>query len=87
MWHLIYSDEASRALKKLDRQASKKIVRYLNEHVLTLEDPRSVGKALKGSKWGDYWRYRCGDYRIIVDIQDDEVVVLVLRIGHRKDVY
>lgn len=86
-WSLSYSVEASRQLQKLDTTASYKIVRYLEERIMTCHDPRKMGKALRGSTWEDCWRYRCGDYRIIVRIIDSDVVVVVLRVGHRKNVY
>lgn len=54
---------------------------------MPLDDPRSIGEALKGSKLGAFWKYRVGDYRIIARIEDDALRILVVRIGHRKDVY
>lgn len=66
---------------------SRRIVRYLEERVVASDDPRRLGRALRGSKWEDCWRYRCGDYRIVVRIIDRDVVVVVLRVGHRKNVY
>lgn len=86
-WQLRYAPEAIRNLDAMDCQVSKRLVDYLNERVLPLEDPRTMGKVLRGSKWGGCWRYRCGDYRIIVRFLDQEMVVMVLRTGNRKDVY
>lgn len=86
-WRLLYSRAAQRSLDAMDPQVSRRLVKYLNERVLPLEDPRALGKALQGSKMGNYWRYRCGDYRIVVDIIDLDVVVVVMRVGDRKDVY
>ena len=86
-WRLSYAPEALRNLDDMDRHVSRRLLDYLNDQVLTLEDPRSMGKALRGSKWGGCWRYRCGDYRIIVRILDREVVIMVLRVGNRKEVY
>jgi mRNA interferase RelE/StbE len=86
-WHLRYAPEAIRNLDSMDGQVSQRLVAYLNERVLLLEDPRMLGKALRGSKWGGCWRYRCGDYRIIVRLIDQEMVVMVLRAGNRKNVY
>ena len=71
----------------MDHPVRKQLVDYLEERVLPLENPRMMGKALKGRKWGDCWRYRSGDYRIIVRLLDEEVVVMVLRVGNRKEVY
>jgi mRNA interferase RelE/StbE len=59
----------------------------LFERVATLDDPRSIGEALKGSKLGDLWKYRVGDYRVISDIQDGALRVLVVRVGNRREVY
>jgi mRNA interferase RelE/StbE len=64
----------------------KRIVSFLRERVEGDSDPRSIGKPLRGEK-GELWRYRVGDYRIICRIEDRYLVVLVLRVGHRKDVY
>jgi len=86
-WSLSYSSEAVRQLQGMDPPASRRLVKYLEDRVANLEDPRQAGKALQGSRWGDCWRYRCGDYRIIVKIVDDDLVVMILRVGHRKNVY
>jgi len=86
-WQICYSPEAVRSLDKLDKPVARKLTNYMRDRISTLGDPRSVGKALRGSTWGDCWRYRCGDYRIIVDIIDREILVSVLRIGHRKNIY
>lgn len=74
-----------KALKKLGPVAQKAIILYLDE-ISHLEDPRSRGKALVGNKAG-FWRYRVGDYRIICRLLDSEMVVYVLKIGHRKNIY
>lgn len=86
-WQIYYSPEAIRALDKLDSHEARKLTNYMRDRISTLDDPRSVGKALKGSTWGDCWRYRCGDYRIIVNIRDREILINVLRVGNRKSVY
>jgi mRNA interferase RelE/StbE len=81
------SAEVVRELGKLDQQQAKRILKFLHERVAKLEDPRSIGKALHGSRLGEFWKYRVGDYRLICKIEDDRLIVLVLRIGHRKEVY
>ncbi len=81
------SAEVDRELSKLDAQHSKRILRFLHGRVAKLDDPRSIGKALHGSRFGEFWKYRVGDYRLICKIEDNRLVVLVLRVGHRKDVY
>lgn len=70
---------------KLDKSVSKKIIKYL-ENIIIQDDPRIAGKKLKGNL-KDFWRYRAGNYRIICSIEDGEMLVLVVRIGHRKEVY
>jgi len=66
---------------------ARRILAFLANRVAKLEDPRSIGLALKGSEPGDFWKYRVGDYRIVCDIQDKKLVVLVLRAGNRREVY
>jgi mRNA interferase RelE/StbE len=79
------SESADRELGKLDAQQAKRILKFLHERVARLDDPRSIGEALHGSRLGEFWKYRVGDYRLICKIKDDRLVVLVLRVGHRKD--
>jgi mRNA interferase RelE/StbE len=74
-------------LKKLDRPVQQRLLGFLRSRVLPLDNPRSIGEALSGAKLGSYWKYRVGDWRIICDIQDERVVVRVLRVGNRRDVY
>jgi len=78
---------AIRDLDKLDPPIAKRILLFLYERVATLDDPRSIGEALKGSKLGGYWKYRVGDYRIITKIEDDVLQVFVIKIGNRREVY
>ena len=86
-WTIQFAESAVRQLKKLDRSVVVKIVDYLDERVAFLEDPRSVGKKLSGPRLGVYWRYRVSDVRVICDVQDLQLIVLVLELGHRKEVY
>jgi mRNA interferase RelE/StbE len=81
------SESADRELGKLDAQQAKRILKFLHERVARLDDPRSIGEALHGSQLGEFWKYRVGDYRLISKIEDDRLVVLVLRVGHRKEIY
>ncbi len=85
-WTVEFDDAAAKELRKLDRQAQREILRYLRERIATDEDPRRFGKPLS-RELGGLWRYRVRDYRLICNIEDSELVVLVLRIGHRKDIY
>jgi mRNA interferase RelE/StbE len=81
------SESADRELGKLDAQQPKRILKFPRERVAKLDDPRSIGEALQGSRLGGSWKYRAGDYRLIRKIEDDCLVVLVVRVGHRKQIY
>lgn len=86
-WTIEYTATARRQLKKLDRQVARRILDFMDERVATTDDPRSIGKALTGSQIGEYWRYRVGDFRILCSIQDGRLCVLVIEIGHRREIY
>jgi mRNA interferase RelE/StbE len=86
-WRIELTATAVKQLGKLDKSEAKRITTFLRERLAPAEDPRNVGKALRGPQLGTYWRYRVGDCRIICDIQDKALVVLVLAIGNRRDVY
>jgi len=86
-WKVELDPAAVRELRKIDRQQASRILTFLHERVASLDDPRSIGQALKGSRLGSYWKYRVGDYRIISSIEDDALRILVVRIGNRRDVY
>jgi len=86
-YRIEYDAAADRDISKLDRTNAQRIIRFLGERVAKLDDPRSIGEALKGSKLGNFWRYRVGDYRIIVDLQDDVLVVYVIQVGNRREIY
>lgn len=85
-WKIEYSRSALSELKKLDKSEARRIVNYMSDRISCLDDPRSAGKALTGNL-GELWRYRVGNYRIVTEIQDQTICILVLRVGHRKDVY
>jgi mRNA interferase RelE/StbE len=82
-----FDPDALKDLKKLDRPVQQRLVGFLRLRVATLENPREIGEPLSGVKLGNYWKYRVGDWRIICDIQDARIVVRVLRIGNRREVY
>ena len=86
-WSVEIAESADRELAKLDPQQRKRILKFLQGRVAKLDDPRSVGEALHGSRLGEFWKYRVGDYRLICKLEDDRLIVLVLRVGHRKEVY
>ena len=85
-WTVEFDDRARRELRKLDAKIQQTILRYLRERIAVAEDPRRFGKPLRHNLAG-LWRYRIEDYRLICRIEDERVVVLVLQVGHRRDVY
>ena len=86
VWRIEVTDTAKKQLAKLDHQVQSEIVRYLREKISTDEDPRRFGAPLKKELAGR-WKYRVGAYRIICEIQDEKILVLVLMVGHRSRVY
>lgn len=86
-WRIEFEDTALKELAKLDKQVARRILSFLRERVAVLDDPRSVGEALKGSRLGEFWKYRVGDYRIITNIEDGVMRILVLKVGNRREVY
>ena len=86
-WQIDYTSTALKQLTKLDKPAAKRIIDFMDERIAVLKDPRDTGKALTGAMLGAYWRYRVGDFRVICDIQDKTLCVLVVEVGGRKDVY
>ncbi len=81
-----YTKKAEKILSKLDSFDRKLILSWIGKNLEGCANPRAHGKSLVGNKSGE-WRYRVGDYRIIAEIQDDRVVILVVALGHRRDVY
>ena len=86
-WKVELSLQADRELSKLDPKHARRILEFLFERVAKLGNPRSIGAALHGSRLGEFWKYRVGDYRLVSKIEDDRLLVLVLRIGHRREIY
>lgn len=86
MYRVQYTPKALKALKKLDPYTAKLIVAWVRKNIEGSEDPRLFGKGLEANHSGK-WRYRIGDYRLIADISDEKVTVLVLAVGHRRDIY
>jgi mRNA interferase RelE/StbE len=86
-WKIDLLAQAERDLSKIDPHEAHRISRFLFERVARLENPRSIGEALHGPQFGEFWKYRVGDYRVIAKILDDRLLVLVLRIGHRREIY
>ena len=85
-WRVEFDDAAAKEFRKLDHQAQNDILRYFRERIATDEDPRRFGKPLSGDLAG-LWRYRVRDYRMICNIEDDKLIVLIVRVAHRKGVY
>jgi mRNA interferase RelE/StbE len=86
-WTIDYTGTARKQLRKLDKQTARRILNFMDERIASEENPRGTGKPLTGPMLGAYWRYRVGDYRIICDIQDSALRILVIEIGNRRDVY
>lgn len=85
-YHVVFSAAAARELKKLDRHTAALILGWIRKNLEGCSDPRQHGKALSANLSGQ-WRYRVGDYRLLAQIQDDQVLILILRVGHRREVY
>lgn len=85
-WNVEFLDTAKRQLTKLDRKWQAAILDYLEDQIAPLDDARSRGKPLVGDRKG-LWRYRVGDYRILCELRDGELIVLVVTIGHRRQIY
>ncbi len=86
-WRIEFDEASKKDLSKLDPQIARRITAFLRDRLAALDDPRSLGEALKGSELGEFWKYRVGDYRIIACIEDGALRVLLVRIGNRKEVY
>jgi len=86
-WSIELTPIAKKGLKKLSPQNAQRILNFLFNRLANLDDPRLIGEALKGSELSGFWKYRVGDYRIISEIKDDIVRILVVKVGHRREVY
>jgi mRNA interferase RelE/StbE len=86
-WIIKYTESSSKQLKKLDKQIALRVLDYMDERIAVLDDPRALGKNLKGPKIGEYWRHRVGDIRVICNIVDSRMMVLVIQVGNRREVY
>ncbi len=86
-WKIKLSKQARRDLKNLSHENRKRIARFIDERLSILDDPRAIGKSLSGKRFKNIWAYRIGDYRLLVNIEDDVMTILVLQINHRREVY
>ena len=87
VWRIEFDSRAVKELSKFDRPIQRRILKALRDRIATLVDPRSIGEALRGEELGRFWKYLIGTYRVICDIRDEDIVILVIRIGDRKEVY
>jgi mRNA interferase RelE/StbE len=85
-WTIEFLDSAAEELRKLHPHAARRILRFLHERIAPIDNPRSVGAALSGPLRG-LWKYRVGDFRVIVSLNDDALIITAVRIGHRSSVY
>lgn len=85
-YHVVYEKKAVKSLSKIDKGQQKMILAWIEKNLINTHDPKQYGKALKGNL-KEYWRYRIGNYRLIVDIDAQEIKIIILNIGHRKDIY
>lgn len=86
-WQIEFLPQVEKDLAGLDRPVTRRILRFLRERVAPLQDPRSIGEPLRGPELGKFWKYRVGAYRIIADIRDRQISILVVRVGNRKQIY
>ena len=86
-WLIDYTDDAIKQLAKLDKPIRDRITKFLNVTLLAHDNPRKTGKALQGTELGCYWRYTVGNYRVICEIIDSEITVLVIDADHRSKIY
>ena len=86
VWKIEFERNALKELKNLGQPASLRIIKTLETRISQLPDPRDLGDALVG-EWSGYWRYRIGDYRVITRFYDDVMVIAVVKVGHRREVY
>jgi mRNA interferase RelE/StbE len=85
-WKIEWDDRARKELRKLDKTIQKKILRYCRTHIEECDNPKQYALPMSGNKRG-FWRYRIGSYRLVCDIEGANFIVLVLRVGHRKEIY
>ncbi len=85
-WTVEFDPAAQRELDRLDKPIARRISKFLYERVSQLDDPRKIGERLQGTL-SKFWKYRVGDYRLICSMRDDRFIVLVLRVGHRSEIY
>jgi mRNA interferase RelE/StbE len=85
-YKIVYSSEAGRQLRKMERQVVKRILSWVDDRLLGCPNPRLWGAALVGGFSG-FWKYRMGDYRLVCEIKDEQLTILIIDVGNRKEVY
>ncbi len=85
-YSVVFTAEAKKELKRLDKHTASLIIGWIEKNLQGCDNPRAKGRGLSANRSGQ-WRYRIGDYRLITEIQDDKIIILVVSIGHRRDVY
>ena len=85
-WKIEFERAAAKEFRKLDHQAQRRIRDYFHQKILPSKDPRALGKAMRGLQ-SEFWRNRIGPYRVIAAIQDKQMVILLVRVGHRREIY
>lgn len=86
-YRVVLTEKAKKELKKLDQYTASLIIGWIEKNLEGCENPRIHGKGLTSNRGAGEWRYRVGDYRLICEIKEDEIIILVLQIGHRRDIY
>lgn len=86
-WRIEFDPRADKELRKLGPDNAKRILGFLFGRIAGSENPRSIGEALSGAELGEFWKYRVGNYRIVCEIRDGTLTVMVLKVGHRRDIY
>ena len=86
-WRIEVSETAEKQLAKLDKPVAKRLRSFLRERLASLDDPRCIGQALRGSELGEFWKYRVGDWRLVCQIKDAKILITVVRLGNRREIY
>ena len=86
-WQIEVSETAEKQLAKLDKPVALRLRNFLRDRLALIDDPRSIGQALRGSELGEFWKYRVGDWRLICQIRDTHIQINVIRIGNRREIY
>jgi len=87
VWRVEITPLAKRQIKQLDPQDTRRLLTFLHDRIEKGSNPRAIGEALKGDALGEFWKYRVGNFRVIVAIEDKILTVIVVRVGHRREVY